>query len=258
MLRSVCVAWPSLRLDRGHRRSRSGHDADFAPTPFGLRRFARGLSAASVHILYFPMVTVAAISQSLCVTTICCTSAASRRAKARKPDTGGRARRRASELFPHTCGESRGQDLNLRPSGYEEAPGALSSRGSGWQPVADSGVPRHRISTRSPQITPFRSSHGAAVGLSPAQDGDAFLTVAEVAARLKVSKATVYKLIESGELGHCRVRNSIRISEATLSGKGLRADTAHRNALPCPVASKELKPEQTTARFALDFLDMED
>jgi excisionase family DNA binding protein len=37
------------------------------------------------------------------------------------------------------------------------------------------------------------------------------LTVREVAARLRVSTATVYKLCERGDLGHVRVLNSIRV-----------------------------------------------
>jgi excisionase family DNA binding protein len=39
-----------------------------------------------------------------------------------------------------------------------------------------------------------------------------FLTVREVAARLRVSTATVYSLCESGALSHMRVSNSIRVS----------------------------------------------
>ena len=37
------------------------------------------------------------------------------------------------------------------------------------------------------------------------------LTVREVAAALKVSTATVYRLVERGELAHLRVSNAIRI-----------------------------------------------
>ena len=38
------------------------------------------------------------------------------------------------------------------------------------------------------------------------------LTVAEMAKRLRVCKATVYKLVEQGRLGHVRVGNSIRFA----------------------------------------------
>ena len=37
------------------------------------------------------------------------------------------------------------------------------------------------------------------------------LTVREVSKRLKVSTATVYKLVDKGELAHVRVSNAIRI-----------------------------------------------
>lgn len=44
------------------------------------------------------------------------------------------------------------------------------------------------------------------------------LTVREVAAALRVSTATVYKLVATGELGHFRVGNSIRIPRTVLGG----------------------------------------
>jgi excisionase family DNA binding protein len=46
-----------------------------------------------------------------------------------------------------------------------------------------------------------------------------FLTVREVATRLKVSTATVYAMVERGELEHVRVSNSIRI---VVGGAGTR------------------------------------
>ena len=45
-------------------------------------------------------------------------------------------------------------------------------------------------------------------------DGDVrFLTVAEVAARMRVSKMTVYRLVHSGELPAVRVGRSFRVPE---------------------------------------------
>jgi excisionase family DNA binding protein len=41
-------------------------------------------------------------------------------------------------------------------------------------------------------------------------DVDCLLTVAEVARRLRVSRATVYKLVAEGQLAHVRIGNSIR------------------------------------------------
>jgi excisionase family DNA binding protein len=45
---------------------------------------------------------------------------------------------------------------------------------------------------------------------------DGLLTVREVAARLKVSTATVYKLCRRGMLRHVRVLNVLRIAPADL------------------------------------------
>jgi excisionase family DNA binding protein len=44
-----------------------------------------------------------------------------------------------------------------------------------------------------------------------------FLTVRQVAARLSVSTATVYKLCASGELAYVRVLGAIRVAPADLA-----------------------------------------
>lgn len=44
-----------------------------------------------------------------------------------------------------------------------------------------------------------------------------FLTVAEVADQMRVSKMTVYRLVHSGELEAIRVGRSFRVSEQALS-----------------------------------------
>ncbi len=41
----------------------------------------------------------------------------------------------------------------------------------------------------------------------------AFLTIAEVAAKMRVSKMTVYRLVHSGELPAVRVGRSFRVTE---------------------------------------------
>jgi len=46
---------------------------------------------------------------------------------------------------------------------------------------------------------------------------DRLLTVRDVADRLSVSTATVYALVDRGELAHVRVSNAIRISPAALT-----------------------------------------
>jgi len=43
-----------------------------------------------------------------------------------------------------------------------------------------------------------------------------FLTVAEVAAQMRVSKMTVYRLVHSGELEAVRVGRSFRVAERDL------------------------------------------
>lgn len=43
--------------------------------------------------------------------------------------------------------------------------------------------------------------------------GTTFLTVAEVAAQVRVSKMTVYRLVHGGELEAVRVGRSFRVSE---------------------------------------------
>jgi excisionase family DNA binding protein len=43
--------------------------------------------------------------------------------------------------------------------------------------------------------------------------GTTFLTVAEVAARMRVSKMTVYRLVHNGELEAIRVGRSFRVTE---------------------------------------------
>jgi excisionase family DNA binding protein len=42
------------------------------------------------------------------------------------------------------------------------------------------------------------------------------LTVREVAEKLRICTATVYRLCESGELGHVRISNAVRVPESAL------------------------------------------
>jgi excisionase family DNA binding protein len=55
----------------------------------------------------------------------------------------------------------------------------------------------------------------------PSHDGDSlsdatFLTVAEVATAMRVSKMTVYRLVHSGELPAVRVGRSFRVPESAV------------------------------------------
>ncbi|MGL5827845.1 MAG: helix-turn-helix domain-containing protein [Nocardioides sp.] len=49
------------------------------------------------------------------------------------------------------------------------------------------------------------------VGSAPAEAGPLVLSVSQVAHRLGVSRATVYRLLSSGQLGHFKVAGSTRI-----------------------------------------------
>ncbi len=55
-----------------------------------------------------------------------------------------------------------------------------------------------------------------------------FLTVAEVAAIMRVSKMTVYRLVHAGELGAVRVGRSFRVPETAVHAylKNAFTDTA--------------------------------
>ena len=53
--------------------------------------------------------------------------------------------------------------------------------------------------------------------MAPSPNGDmsdvVFLTIAEVAAKMRVSKMTVYRLVHGGELPAVRVGRSFRVTE---------------------------------------------
>jgi excisionase family DNA binding protein len=53
----------------------------------------------------------------------------------------------------------------------------------------------------------------ARAGQDGAVPGVRFLTVAEVAAMMRVSKMTVYRMVHGGELGAVRVGRSFRVPE---------------------------------------------
>ncbi|HEX7509494.1 MAG TPA: helix-turn-helix domain-containing protein, partial [Polyangia bacterium] len=56
-----------------------------------------------------------------------------------------------------------------------------------------------------------RDGNGGSATIGP------YLTVREVAARLRVCTATVYSLCESGALSHVRLNNAIRVGQADLT-----------------------------------------
>lgn len=74
---------------------------------------------------------------------------------------------------------------------------ASSSKSSGGQELRPD-APKPDVSQPSPDSLPAQVS---------------FLTVAEVAAMMRVSKMTVYRLVHSGELPAVRVGRSFRVPE---------------------------------------------
>jgi excisionase family DNA binding protein len=109
------------------------------------------------------------------------------------------------------------QDLNLRPLGPEGpqadphgvVPGLLAS-----YPLDTTGVDAEAGSHTVVPVPPDAPPFGALV----VQDFQGpFLTVREVASRLRVSRATVYRLVRSGTFATVRVSNSIRIPASALN-----------------------------------------
>jgi excisionase family DNA binding protein len=106
--------------------------------------------------------------------------------------------------------------LNLRPLG-PEGPNADPH---GVVPVHLASYPLDNIevagdagSHTSAPFPPVATPFGALVVRGEVRQ---LLTVREVAARLRVSRATVYRLVQAGALPVLRVSNSIRIPEGAL------------------------------------------
>src|SRR5205807_1201067 len=75
-----------------------------------------------------------------------------------------------------------------------------------------------------------RAPAGSGIPLRP----ETLLTVKHVAAALGVSAATIYGLCERGELGHIRVANAIRVSQADMEKfvEGSRGAASKRRRSP--------------------------
>jgi excisionase family DNA binding protein len=112
--------------------------------------------------------------------------------------------------------ESGRQDLNLRPLGPEDPQGdphGVAPGGTAWHPLDNTGAAggddSHTLAPNPQDGTLF----GALVVQG---SRDALMTVREVAARLRVSRATVYRLVHSGALQSVRVSNAVRIPAAAI------------------------------------------
>lgn len=131
------------------------------------------------------------------------------------------------------------QDSNLRPLGPEGPPAPsdrVAPRGIGSQGFDITALGMGVLSRPLAPVGTVATPHGPPVVRTPVRPalavpgshpmagnwnrlrrarGD-LLSVAEVAERLRISTATVYKLIERGEVAHIRVSNAIRFSRADL------------------------------------------
>jgi len=113
------------------------------------------------------------------------------------------------------------QDLNLRPLGPEgPAPFAdeLAATRTGSDSVdkleAAAASPLDRALPNGPIRTQYWAPVGRAADLILGVER--LLTVKEVATRLHVCRATVYSMVERGELPHVRVGNAVRFEPTRL------------------------------------------
>jgi excisionase family DNA binding protein len=104
---------------------------------------------------------------------------------------------------PTACSQNGGNGV-AGVAGDSQVAGTAQDRSAGGvqasQEVAD-----FRRDFTSPVLPPPKRGRG---GLTATDAGDELLTVKEIAAELKVCTATVYKIIDSGQLPHARVLNS--------------------------------------------------
>ena len=119
------------------------------------------------------------------------------------------------------------RELNPRPSDSkcirEPSTGLFSpspeltidNEGSGIQKVNHSN-PSNASQTLAPETKNFAALVLHESGLRAVCEGNALLTVREVAAILRVCRDTVYRLCATGQLPHVRILNAIRIEPADL------------------------------------------
>ena len=115
-------------------------------------------------------------------------------------------------------------------------PALARPAGYGQRPVHRSAVPgarpavQHPMATRPLGMRPEAGQPMAApVAQRPApRAAVSFLTVTEVAAIMRVSKMTVYRLVHGGELAAVRVGRSFRVPEPAVRDylTGARTDVA--------------------------------
>jgi excisionase family DNA binding protein len=119
--------------------------------------------------------------------------------------------------------ESGRQDLNLRPLGPEILAGASDTVGSGPMATDVTETTEARGSCRSDTDGLRRPGPAASVTSQAQRTLDTYrlLTVRQVAERLQVCRATVYRLVAGGQLPAVRVSSgAIRVRDSGLLGQG--------------------------------------
>lgn len=117
------------------------------------------------------------------------------------------------------------------------APALARPAGYGQRPVHRSAVPVSRTAVQHPMAARpmgVRPEAGQPMVAGPAmqrpvqRSAVSFLTVTEVAAIMRVSKMTVYRLVHGGELSAVRVGRSFRVPEPAVREylAGARTDVA--------------------------------
>ncbi len=117
---------------------------------------------------------------------------------------------------------ARSEGIEPPALGFEALDGSSQCVADGSESLEIQPFTRGDLSRMSPRNGPDRSPFGAIVVQARRADGSdsssagPYLTVREVAARLRVCTATVYRLCEAGRLPHVRVSNAVRVSHLDL------------------------------------------
>ena len=129
------------------------------------------------------------------------------------------------------------EEIDVSLPQHSAAPALARPAGYGQRPVHRSAVPAARTALQHPMAArPMgaRPEAGHPMAAAPVMQRPvqrtavSFLTVTEVAAIMRVSKMTVYRLVHGGELSAVRVGRSFRVPEPAVREylAGARTDVA--------------------------------
>jgi excisionase family DNA binding protein len=130
--------------------------------------------------------------------------------------------RSPAQALPRPAGY--GQHLYTRPA--VPGTGSVGQRPLGQRPLAQRPVGQRPLGMRPATAAPVGAS--PVVQQAAPRPAVSFLTVAEVAAIMRVSKMTVYRLVHGGELAAVRVGRSFRVPQPAVRDylSGARTDVA--------------------------------